>query len=289
MSNFHRATIVAATQVVGETHSHADLDVLEVQWGMNGTSGSSGKAARIARLARIAIEENPAVRTIDGETSLSRALVELAIQAPEQVEKTEAWRSFVAGLRFDGFEIDENLEATATGEALGTPTEQRVRTLRRMLPDDVPGLDFHEAENEIMRLLTSCGFVTAKGHLEQAMSAFQRGEWASANAQLRTFLESCLDDIAVKLGYGESGGSKDKRDYLGGKLQPPFLLENYNEWNKSSQKPQYVQGLISRLHPHGSHAGLSEGEDAAFRLQITLITARLFLRRHHQRENKNNE
>jgi hypothetical protein len=158
-----------------------------------------------------------------------------------------------------------------------------------MLPDDIPDLDFREAENEIMRLLAFCDFVTGKGHLEQAMSAFQRGEWASANAQLRTFLESCLDDIAVKLGYGESGGSKNKRDYLGGQLQPPFLLEGYNEWNSNNQKPQYVQGVISRLHPHGSHAGLSEEEDATFRLQITLITARLFLRRFHQRENKNNE
>jgi len=44
-----------------------------------------------------------------------------------------------------------------------------------------------------------------------------------------------------------------------------------------------VQGLMNRMHPHGGHAGLSEEEDATFRLQVTLITARLFLRRLDQR------
>jgi hypothetical protein len=63
-------------------------------------------------------------------------------------------------------------------------------------------------------------------------------------------------------------------------------LTEYNEWNENNQKPQYIQGLMSRMHPHGGHPGLSEEEDATFRLQITLVTARLLLRRFRQRLNE---
>lgn len=149
----------------------------------------------------------------------------------------------------------------------------------------MPELNFREAESEVISLLDRHGFITAKGHLVLAMSAFERGAWSSANGELRNFLESYLNEIAIKLGYTGSGDSKAKRDHLG-KVQPPFLLEKYNEWNINNQKPQYVQGLMSRMHPEGGHAGLSEGEDATFRLQINLITARLFLRRFDQRKNK---
>ena len=155
--------------------------------------------------------------------------------------------------------------------------------LARMLPADIPGLDFREAEDEVTTLLVQSGFTVAKGHMERAVSAFQRGEWSSANGELRNFYESYLNEIAVHLGCNSQQDSKAKRDFLG-RLQPPFLLTEYNEWNENNQKPQYVQGLMSRMHPHGGHPGLSEEEDATFRLQITLVTARLFLRRYRQQK-----
>ena len=179
----------------------------------------------------------------------------------------------MAGLRFDGFEIET---AEVTGESQASDRVDHV-TLRRMLPDDIPGLDFREAENEVVALLNQSCFKIAKGHLEQALSAFERGEWSSANGELRNFYENYLNEIAVDLEYMEGGDSKAKRDYLG-QLDPPFLLSEYNEWNENIQKPQYVQGLMNRMHLHGGHPGLSEEEDATFRLQIFLITARLFLR-----------
>ncbi len=86
----------------------------------------------------------------------------------------------------------------------------------------------------------------------------------------------------MALGYAGADDSKAKRDFLGN-LEPPFLLTEYNEWNINNQKPQYVQGLMSRMHPHGGHPGLSEEEDAAFRLHISLVTGRLFLRRFDER------
>ncbi len=267
-------TVVSALDVIGEFHSHSDLEKLEIEWGIHGRCRTSSKSAHIADLGKIVLEENPEVNTLAGRLKMSRAIIERALDAPPISRSREPWKKMLAGLHLDGFEIGE--EKTPSKNPWEPPNLRFV--LRRMMPDKIPGLDFKEAEDEIGQLLSSARMVTPKGHLDQAISAFSRGDWAAANAQLRTFYESYLDEIAVALGCNASISSKDKRDYLG-KTNPPFFFENLNEWNANNSKPQYIQGLMSRMHPQGSHAGLSEEDDAAFRLQITLITARLFLRR----------
>ncbi|WP_299873313.1 hypothetical protein [uncultured Sulfitobacter sp.] len=278
---FNRMTIVAATEVIADFQSHSDMSVLEVQWDIQKFSSSSSKSARVASWAQVAADIKPQVMTEVGIVPLERALVEKAIQAPDNTKQKPDWKKLLAGLRFDGFEVVEE-EREVEGENLwGDPKTQKFSALVRMLPTNIPGLDFREAENEIVTLLDRHSFSVAKGHLRQAVSAFQRGEWSSANGELRNFYESYLNEIATSLGFIGSGDSKAKRDFLG---QNDFLLSDYNEWNANNQKPQYVQGLLSRMHPHGGHPGLSEEEDATFRLQISLVTARLFLRRFNQRK-----
>lgn len=284
MSEFNRMTIVAAAEVGADFNSHSDMEVLEVQWGINGRCNASSKSARFASWAKLACDGEHTVMTENGRVSLDRALVETAIAAPEACRESASWKKLVAGLRFDGFEVVETEISVAVNDPWQREATKKVTRLVRMLPDDILGLDFREAENEVVALLDRSGFAVAKRHLEQAVSAFQRGEWSSANGQLRNFYESYLNEIAVALGYGGSDDSKEKRDFLGAGVQLPFLLADYNEWNANNQKPQYVQGLMSRMHPHGGHPGLSEEEDATFRLQITLITARLFLRRFYRRQ-----
>ncbi|AMS40159.1 hypothetical protein [Aminobacter aminovorans] len=284
MNEFNRMTIVAAAEVAADFNSHSDMEVLEVQWGIDGRFGASSKSARVASWAKLACDEELTVMTENGRVSLERALVETAITAPEARQGSVSWNRLVAGLRFDGFEIVETEISVTSRFSWGGEATKKILTLVRMLPKDIPGLDFREAESEVVTLLDRSGFTVARGHLKQAVSAFQRGEWSSANGELRNFYESYLNEIAVALGYVGGDDSKAKRDFLGASVQPPFLLVDYNEWNANTQKPQYIQGLMSRMHPHGGHPGLSEEEDATFRLQITLITARLFLRRFCQRK-----
>jgi hypothetical protein len=285
MSGFNRMTVVAAAEVIAEFKSHSDMEVLEVQWGINGQCCASSKPARVASWAKLACDQDVIVMTENGRVSLDRALVEIAIAAPAARRDSVSWKKLVAGLRFDGFEVAATKVSVSSKFPWNSDATEKVTTLVRMLPNDVPGLDFREAENEVVAILDSSGFSVAKEHLKQAMSAFQRGEWSSANGALRNFFESYLNEIATALDYDDGGDSKAKRDFLGGTVQPPFLLMDYNEWNTNNQKPQYVQGLMSRMHPHGGHPGLSEEEDATFRLQITLVTARLFLRRFDNRKN----
>jgi hypothetical protein len=284
MSEFNRMTIVAAAEVAADFNSHSDMEVLEVQWGIDGRCSASSKSARVASWSKLACDEELTVMTENGRVSLERALVETAITAPEARRDSASWNRLVGGLRFDGFEVVETEISVTSRFSWDGEATKKILTLVRMLPKDIPGLDFREAESEVVTLLDRSGFAVARGHLKQAVSAFQRGEWSSANGELRNFYESYLNEIAVALGYAGGDDSKAKRDFLGASVQPPFLLTDYNEWNANSQKPQYIQGLMSRMHPHGGHPGLSEEEDATFRLQITLITARLFLRRFCQRK-----
>lgn len=289
-AEFNRMTIVAASEVVAAFKSHSDMELLEIQWAIADSVTGSGKTGRAASWAKLAVERShgfpmlqnsDAVMTESGTVTLARAIVETAIQAPAQHRTGDCWKKFIAGLRFDGFEaVGEQGQNKAFSFSNSTLTKKL--RLVRMLPESVPELDFREAESEVIALLNQHGFSVAGGHLNQAMSAFQRGEWSSANGELRNFYESYLNEIANQLGCSLSD-SKAKRDFLGNGVAPPFLLEEYNEWNINNQKPQYVQGLMSRMHPHGGHPGLSEEEDATFRLQISLITARLFLRRFNQR------
>lgn len=281
MSAFNRMTVVAAAEVIASFNTHDDMHVLEVQWGIAGRYATSSKSGRIAGLANIAIDEDIEVYSENGLVSLSRALIETAIQAPSVKMSGPSWRKFVAGLRFDGFEIVEMRTEIKPDHPWQDGRMETSVALVRMLPQDVPELDFREGENEVMLLLAKHSFMTSKGHLQRALSAFSRGEWSSANGELRNFYESYLNEIADKLGYSGVQNGKAKRDYLGSGVEPPFLLSEYNEWD--SQKTQYVQGLMNRMHPHGGHPGLSEEEDSTFRLQISLITARLFLRRFDQR------
>jgi hypothetical protein len=283
VTQFNRMTIVAAAEILIGFKSHADMSLLEVQWDIAGRCSTTSKTARAGDLARITIEEPIEVLTQRGQVPLSRALVEEAILAPDVSKGRPEWTKFVAGLRFDGFEILGGKSGVRSIFDTGPQPEASNPTLSRMLPADVPGTDFREAQSEVEMLLDRHQLVVPKGHLKLALHAFQLGNWSSANAELRNFFEGYLNEFAVRLGYMAAGDAKAKRDFLGDGAQPPFFFTEYNEWHSNNQKPQFIQGMMSRMHPHGSHPGLSEEDDATFRLQITLITARIFLRRFDRR------
>ncbi|MCX2698513.1 hypothetical protein [Ochrobactrum chromiisoli] len=276
MREFNRMTVVAAAEVISDSYSHSDIDVLEVQWGIEDRGGGGSKSARVVSLSKAAIEGGLLVYTESGQISLERAMVEKALTNWPTKKDTASWQKLKAGLRFDGFEI---VEPDEEDDVWGRRAAKASATLIRMLPADAPELDMREAENEVIQLLRKHRLTTAEGHLSRAMSAFQRGEWSGANGELRNFLESYFNEIAVLAGCDHTLDSRQKRDFLGGSVTPPFLLADYNEWSPDGKKSPFVQTLMSRMHPHGGHPGLSEEEDATFRLQINLVTARLFLRR----------
>jgi hypothetical protein len=115
------------------------------------------------------------------------------------------------------------------------------------------------------------------GHLGQGIEAHARGDWAAANAQFRTFLESLFDEIArVCAGDAKTAGltSENRRRLL---AEMGFLAEDRNEWTQDGKN--YINGLFKMLHTEGSHPGLSDEDHSTFRLHVVLVTARTFLRR----------
>lgn len=285
---FRRMTIVAALQIIGDRYTHADFDLLEEEWNIAGKCRTSSKEARIADLAKMIFDRNSKVITENGEISMNRAVVEkalefLSLEGNNDFSKKK--KKFLAGLRFDGFEaVEEEIEPSENDESDGLhffihgKSRNEHFVLRKMLPEDTPQLDFKEAEDEVNHLLKVHEMSDSKEHLRQAISSFSRSEWASTNANLRTFFESYLSEIAAKLGCEKGKKAWEIRDFLGRK---GFLYEELNEWHQNNCKSRYITGLWNRMHLKGSHPGLPEEDDTVFRLQITLITARLLLRRFH--------
>jgi hypothetical protein len=198
----------------------------------------------------------PDRETDDGQL-LRDALIEKAVTLipyrwPERPDA--AWETFQRALELDNFVITDGV-------------------LRRTLPLDI-GLP--TAESETTRLLQKHGLTTAKGHLNQALDAHGRGDWAAANSQIRTFFDSLLDDIVEKLdataaALGTGHPRRAKLAALG------FLTRHLNEWDDEGRG--FINGLVRRLHPQGAHPGLSDEEDSTFRLHVVLLTGRLLLTR----------
>ena len=263
IGRFSRATVIAAIDVLEITHVQSRTSALMIELGREVDASVRDESVSVAKrmndLKRFC-DHNGDYATTDGP--ITDVLVEKAasnltawdLTRPENLP-TEAVQ-FLRRLNQDGFLV--------TGG-----------TILRALPDEV-GIDLPEAQSELMMLLDRHGLNTARGHLDQALNAHGRGEWASANGQIRTFFDALLDALAERLDPATKGLSSGQARRA--KLAANgFLSRSLHEWNDDGKG--YVNGMVKRLHAEGAHPGLSNEEDSTFRLHLVLLTARLFLRR----------
>jgi len=142
--------------------------------------------------------------------------------------------------------------------------------LRRNIPSQIPIV---EQEDELILLLEKYHFDTAKGHYEQAISAHSRNDWAAANAQLRSFVEEFFNKIQTLLYPSEECLSSNEHKISLAKNE--FFIKEYNEYLFNGTG--FVEGFWKRLHPEGSHPGLSEQSDSTFRLHLTVLVIHHFI------------
>jgi hypothetical protein len=258
MSQFARDTIIAAAEVL-EALTHADINRFALQHGLDGTDALDGssKRDRVNALIKYLLRR-PDATSGDGGNLTDAIVRDLVGRVAAREDFATAHAPLARALDRDGFVVVD-------------------RALRRALPD---ALNLPAADDEVHRLLDRFGFQTAMGHLDQALQNHAQANWASANGQLRTFVESLLDDIAAMLAT-RSGDpvpptGSARRIYLA-QCAPPFLLTALNEWD--GQGKGFLQGFFRRLHPEGSHPGLSDEDDATFRLHLVLLVSRLLLLR----------
>jgi hypothetical protein len=262
---FTRPTIVAAIEFLGEMLTQAKFDQLVVRLGLDDEipqGPSKSVTAKSALLARIVNQRaTQIVCTLDGSVTLAEAAVREAVGSTvPQYVKVEQER-FLRGLALDGYVVSWIEDA-------------RTPLLRAALPGEV---DLPAADDEVHQLLKQFGFNVPLGHLDQAIDAHTRGDWAAANSQIRTFLEGLLSDIAAQIDpqkATELPSSENRRAWL---AEVGFLSINRNEW--SSDGKNYMNGLFKMLHTDGSHPGLSDEDHSTFRLHLGLITGRTLLRR----------
>ncbi|MCU4159040.1 hypothetical protein AiwAL_02845 [Acidiphilium sp. AL] len=258
---FSRQTVIAAVEVMeGTFQTHEELTRVLLKFGsaLNQNCNAGSLSRRFNHLISF-YDADPEHKTDDGGF-LQDAIVEKGVlllpvfESSETPEYSEVQQTLLRMLRLDGFEVKE-------------------RNIQRTLPEE---LKLPQAQDQVIRLLDAHNFATPKGHFDQALDAHARGNWASANAQLRVFFESLLDEIAIKLDPGAEhlASSENRREMLASK---GFLDEQLNEWGNGGKN--FINGLWKRLHPQGPHPGLSDEDDSTFRRHLVLLTTRLLLMR----------
>ncbi|MDP3348841.1 MAG: hypothetical protein Q8S92_07595 [Hydrogenophaga sp.] len=265
--HFTRPTILAAVALLDVRLVQAKFDHLVLRLGMEEhipTDTSVSVSKKAAQLGRLVLTHGAQeVQTLDGTVTLAEAAVREAVVLTVFSENPGLEQErFVRALALDGFIVE-------WGDDHGRPP-----LLRAALPGNV---DLHATDDEVHQLMRYFGFSTALGHLDQAIEAHTRGDWAAANSQTRTFIESLLEQIAHHIdpaAAAAAGNSENRRAWLADK---GFLSKQRNEWTNDGKN--FVNGLFKMLHTEGSHPGLSDDDRSTFRLHIALVTARTFLRR----------
>lgn len=270
MNHFTRPTIAAAIAMLDGALVQAKFDQMVFRLGLESAipfDTSLSVAKKAALLAReVASAGDRVIPTLDGQVTLAEAVVREAVGiAKSSTHARQAQQANLSrALALDGFVIQWIEESDGA----------EVPVLRAALPAHI---DLPEADDEVHQLLKEFGFSVARGHLDQAIEAHTRGDWAAANSQTRTFIESLFDGIASHIDAAAAAvaGSSENRRAMLGKLG--FLSAQRNEWTVDGKS--YIGGLFKMLHTEGSHPGLSDDDRSTFRLHVALVTARTFLRR----------
>ena len=244
--------------------SNAAIDAVQLEF--NIPCYGYSLAERANALAEVLINEPE--RSCDGENVaagiLERATTELLARMQrasdrgrrEDVNEHQA-RALWNALERDGYNVD------GSGR------------LQSMFPAIV---SMPSAYDEVHSLLDQFLFSTSKAHLDEAVQCHGRGNWTAANGQIRTFMESLLDEIAISIDPSAStlATSFNRRQRLA-TVNPTFLQCSLGEWDNDGRN--FTNGVFKRLHANGPHPGISDEEDCTFRLHLVAIFARLLLRR----------
>ncbi|MBS1207902.1 MAG: hypothetical protein H6R19_300 [Proteobacteria bacterium] len=269
---FTRPTIVSAIEFLGKKLTQALFDQLLVRLELdNDISLGTGLSvtAKCAWLARTANQRaTDVIGTLNGRVTLAEAVVREAVEATMPQNMIAEQQRFLRGLALDGYIVSWDSE---TGAPL----------LRAALPGEA---DLPATDDEVHQLLKQFAFTSSLSHFDQAVEAHTRGDWAAANSQVRTFLESLLDEIARRVYRDEASNLATNENRRALLANNGFLSKDRNEWTDDGKN--YLNGLFKMLHTEGSHPGLSDEDHSTFRLHLALITGRTFLRRLKDRESK---
>lgn len=223
------------------------------------------KCARLARL--VAQDSEQIVETLEGRTTLGEAVVDEAVAVAEEGSPWRPQTVLEQALAREGYALRWEEPA-----GFGWTANSRAS----IIPALPPELGTEGGEDEVRGLLGVKGFSVSSGHLDQALNAHARGDWAAANSQLRTFLEGLVTEVALDVGI--AGADKlTAENRLRELAEAELLSRECKEW--AGDGKGFINGLMKMLHTEGAHPGLSDADQSTFRLHLAIVTARLLLRR----------
>ncbi len=258
---FSKATLIDIMSLLKDVKTHSELDVYFFKYNLDKIGSGANKNQRILAVTEY-LYNNPRAKGIISD-NLSYEIVEETLSTASQTSfhYDNSENKFINYPRLnryllkDGFVFKDN---------------KLIRIFDK-------NLEPTHNETLIETLLTRHKFEIAKGHYNQANNAFNRGDWAACNAQLRTYVEELMKKIAENMTGKYFNESYEARIALS-KTQPPIFYKKLNEWLDNGQG--YFETFWKRLHPHGSHPGLSDEEDSIFRLNLVQISTLEILKRY---------
>lgn len=273
MSNlvhFTRQTLLAASDLVEKRLSSAKFDLMVQRLELDDRvpSGSELSVSKkrvifnqqlIACIDRVYFSREGQMTT--GEAFIRESIVLMTEQLIDEEDK-----QLHRCLGRDGFTV--SWDAGNCGK--GSPP-----WLRKTLPENV---NLPAGDDQVHQLLRKFSYNTTCGHLDQAIDAHTRGDWAAANAQIRTFLESLFFDLAKSISPDELPPTPSLNNCLQTLAKRGFLSESRAEWTQEGKG--MLNGLLKMLNSDGSHKGLSNDDHSTFRLHAALVTARMILNRY---------
>ncbi len=247
---FSRKTILETVKALN-FQTHDDVERFSIEFDIEDVISGTYLKEKTTSIAKHLIS-NPKAIGPNG-SKLTIEIIEYVIKQHGEFESfSETHPELAHSLDRDGFELTNN-------------------GLRKKLPVEFPVV---EQEDQLISLLEKFGFDTAKGHYEQAVAAHARGEWAAANAQLRTFVEEFFNKTQTIVCPGQFLSSNERKIAL---AKAGFFIKEYNEYLFNGTG--FVEGFWKRLHLEGSHPGLSEQSDSTFRLHLVILVIHHFLMR----------
>lgn len=245
---FSDRTAAALVECVARSYTHSELDILFLRLGCEGEddneAGETGN--KLDRVGRV-------VATLRGRDDgggvleLLREFLEIRLEGAifDYRGNVVAWLSrLVESLRTDGLEImDGRLVAT-------TPEPASLSPQLSLLEQELAGR----------------GLDVALAHFRQAVDSFVDSRLEASNGQLRSFLEALLVGLCEQV-TGRQTQTRGAVKVLRG------------AGHLDSDETKLFGGLAGVSNTRGAHRGLTDREEALFRLHFTTAAARYLLAR----------
>ena len=227
-------------EAVAERFGHAQISNLYFEFSVDDRDPGDGNN-KLTRSREL-------VRAIEvgcAETAADEALVDLANRVLDSEYAREQYTALLASLAVDGFEW--GLDSLVPSMPLPAQPAPEVTALET-------DLNSHELR-------------VAATHYRQAIDNFVDRNYEAANGQLRSFLEALFRSVGVSAGAQDNVGA----DAAVVHLRRQGVLDD--------AESQFLRGIWAGAQDNGPHAGLTNEEEARFRLHTATAAARYLLRK----------